>query len=136
MKAFDKKELTMLREEIRAALKKIEDKHGITLELGNINFTPDSFEGKLKAFIKDANASSENKKDMVYLSNLKKGIWNKEYGVTVDMYGKSYTSLGKTYIFVGIDPKKYKYPIVFRTVDGKYTAMTVELAKLTFKSGK
>ena len=46
---FDKNVFKTLRPEIQAALDTIKDKFGVTIKLGNINFTGNEFTGKIIA---------------------------------------------------------------------------------------
>lgn len=95
IKAFDKPNLKMLRNEIDDALKHVAEKHGIRLSLGNISFTATTFTGKLEALISDGNAEDLD-------SNIK---WQKNFLTYAPLYGLSKDDLGRTFTYAN---KEYK----------------------------
>jgi hypothetical protein len=68
MDRFNKATLAALRPEVQAALDAIAEKHGITLKLGNIGFSPDggSFTSKVEGKVEAIANEAEHKRFLEY----------------------------------------------------------------------
>jgi predicted methyltransferase len=114
MKEFTSAALRSLRVEIDAALAGVCKKNGISLHLGNISYSSDSFHGKLEGVIQTKDASGLT---MVQIKQ-KKALedYGSMYGLKASDYGKRFTFAGSTYKLVGLKPNSPKYPIIGEAV--------------------
>ena len=92
-----------MRLEIDAALAKVAAKHGITLEIGNISFSADSFRTTLSA-----------KSSADPLENAKSDFIKSAYsvGLLKDAFGKTFDVRGDTFKIIGVKPRSHKYPVI------------------------
>ena len=97
VKSFDKKNLPLIRADIKNALEAVETKYGIKLSLGNISFTDETFGGKLSAVTMKATGGKS-------LGNAK---WNATFLKNYAQLGLKKTDLGRTF-----DYKNEKVTIV------------------------
>lgn len=134
MKEFTKQSFDILRKDIAEAFAKVEKKHGINLSIGNIKFDENAFHTTVKGQISHPEllpANAEDR-DIEYLLNFKKlPKFQQEtlYGINESMCGVTRMYKGQSHVFVGIAPRKRKYPMVFRRADGACILMTIDTAK-------
>jgi hypothetical protein len=133
IKAFDKQNLKVIRQDINAALASVEKKHGIKLGLENISFSPDNFRGKLQAYIPNASG-------VEVAGNIKWQTQFKQhaafYGLSVDDLGKDFEYSGTKYKIVGAMSEKARGQEIIVQKEGsdKFQRMDAEIVKL--KLGK
>lgn len=108
IKSFDKHNLGTIRKDIEAALKSVGATHGISLRLGNIRFTNDTFSTKLDVTLNDTTGSIVTPE----LAELRK--MGKSYLGPAFDENKVYERLGKKVKIVGISPRRSKYPIIYQ----------------------
>ena len=99
---IDKKMLQEFRNDFADAVKTLEQKYGIVIELGQISYTATSFDGKIKCR-EGASKDDANAADFRH--------YCKMYGLDEDDYDRRFTYGGDEYVIVGIRPSKRKYPI-------------------------
>ena len=109
---INKETLKQFRGDLKDALSSLENKYGITFDIGGISYSSTDFHLKLNAL----NCSSEDaeivqfKKDVVYF---------KGYGIDESMYNKTFRgSDGKDYVLFGLNPKARKNFCKVRSTDG------------------
>lgn len=111
MDRFNKATLATLRPEVQAALDAIAAKHGITLRLGNIGFSPDggSFTSKIEGKVEAIANEAEHKRFLEYAGM---------YGLDPAKVGD--TPQGKVRL-VGFNPKARSKPwiIEIEGMDGR-----------------
>ncbi len=117
---IDKKMLNDFRADFAEAMKALEQKYGLVIELKTIHFSYDSFDGKLEA---KEGASKED-------------VFKKEFerdcvavGLVPEDYGQIFTQQSKQYKIVGIDLAKRKYPIIIEDINGKRMRCTVDFVR-------
>jgi hypothetical protein len=122
---FEKSNLKVIREDVDAALKAVGDKYGISLHLGNIRFDQKTFSGKLEATINDSKTGAAKSAMEIALEQGGKLYIGNNFEIS-----KTYDYRGKKIKFVGLMPKKHKYPIVFQYTDsGKQYLMSSDDAR-------
>lgn len=122
---IDKQMLHDFRKDFQDAIKTLEQKYGLVIELGRINFTATSFEAKFDAKEGDSKEDINEKEFKQYC---------KMYGLSPEDYDRRFTYKGEDYIIVGIRPSKRKYPIACtRVSDGVTYSFTVGAIKDAIK---
>ena len=118
---IDKQTLQNFRNDFAEAMKDLEQKYGLVIELGNIRYSSTSFEGKISC--KEGESKDEvNAQDFYRYCTM--------YGLSRDDYDRRFTFQGEDYIVVGIRPSKRKYPICCTQVStGQTYGFTAELVK-------
>ena len=109
---IDKQTLDNFRKDFTDVVKILEQKYGLIIELGNIRYSPASFEGKITC-------KEGASKDDINEQEFKK--YCRMYGLDPDDYDRRFTFQGKDYIVVGIRPSKRKYPICCQEVNSGTT---------------
>jgi len=105
MDGFTKQELKAFRDDFKKAVDELEKKYNMTIQLGNISYTADSFHGKLtcnRALSKTEQSAKE------------KAEWGKLctlVGLEPDDYGFTYVGNGHTLKVVSINLGAPKNPI-------------------------
>jgi hypothetical protein len=115
---FQKAELNSFRKDFEQAVKGLEEKYGVKLELHSISYSDIEFHTKLTAT--KVGETGEKKIDVAMFNTLKKWL-----GLESNL-GDSYSYNGKTYTIYDLDPKKAKYPVLLKGSDGKNYKNTVE----------
>ena len=109
LKEFDRPSIKTLRKDIDNALKSVADKHGLSLQLGNIRFNEHSFTGKLEARV------TENPGEPTMATDFK--ALSMSYGIPASYLHSIVTLNGKRYKIVGLKPRNRKYPIICEKTD-------------------
>lgn len=125
---INKASLKVFRQDFQDAVKDLEEKHGISIDLGNIAFNDDSFRSKIEVTNVDP---SGNKVDQGAIDFEK---YANRYGLTADHLNKEFSFDGTRYILVGLKPRNRKYPfIVKRVSDGAAYKMSESMVLPSFK---
>jgi hypothetical protein len=104
--------LDKLRSEIDSALGEVSKKYGITMKLGRITYSADTFAGKVSAAIVGDNV--ENDEEALYAAEL--GRSGYYYGMDKSMYGRLVPIYGKTYKVVGLRRGARTKPLIMRNM--------------------
>lgn len=108
---IDRQMLKNFRADFAEAVKDLEQKYGLVIDLGNIKFGYDHFEGKISC------KEGDSKED-VNFAEFKK--YCSMYGLKPEDFDRriTLTDRGTTqdYVITGIRPSKRKYPICLRKV--------------------
>ena len=109
------------RADFAEAVKDLEKKYGVVIELKNINYASDNFEAKLQV------TEGEDQYDV----NRKEFIKNcKFYGLEQEDFDRRFTWKGKDYIIIGLNANRRKYPIACKCVtDGGNYSFPIDLLK-------
>lgn len=110
IKAFDSKNLDVVRADIDKALASVCSKHGIALKMGGIRYSGDSFTTKLEAFVQTQGANGMSATELKLRKELKRDGW--AFNVDESHLGKTFTSNGETFKFAGIKANRPKYPVI------------------------
>ena len=103
--SISKPMLKEVRKDIEAALKAVEAKHGLNLDLGSMTFTENSFTTKLSASVVSADGIDQGKKTE----------WERNapmFGLDKDLFGKTFSMNGNQYEITEIKPRSRKYPVI------------------------
>jgi len=117
--AFDKNNLKTIRADVDAALAAVAKKHGITLSIGRITFTGETFTTKMTAVTNSKSApgaATVNPEEVKYAKNFIADCTF--YGFKREDLGKTVQYNGKPYILVGARTPRARLPIVLRSVTG------------------
>jgi len=118
---IDRTMLQNFRQDFADAVKGLEQKYGVIIELGSITYSSISFKGKLEVH---EGAS----KDDVNAQEFKK--YCRRYGLSEDDYDRRFTYKGEDYIIIGIKPSKRTYPIVCQhALNGQSYGFTPDTVK-------
>jgi hypothetical protein len=96
-----------LRVEINAALKSVGDAHGVTLALGNINYSESKATARITIISAGGNPQADDFRR-----------WATGYGLDPTDLGKDIEIEGVSYTIVGINPGSGVRPIMLRRADG------------------
>jgi len=113
--------LKNFRAEFKDAVKELEEKHGIVINLGSISYDSSHFTSKLEVRL---DSISPNQK---YIDTF--NLLHKMYGLDEDMLNKSFMANGTTLKFVGLDSKKRNYPCICEGSNGKSYKMSTDQLK-------
>ena len=125
---FNKANLQQVRADIAAALKAVEEKHGLTLSIGSISYSGNTFSSKMTAITKSAMPASSS----TIPGNSK---WHADFLKHCMFYGMSKSDLGKTikigarsYIISGMRPRADKQMLLKEvgSSNDKFMIMDVE----------
>lgn len=120
---IDKASLVKFRIDFASAIKELETKNGVKIDLGSIRFGENEFTSKIKVTNKITSTGKvidEQTKwnDQCYLV----GLNECDFGAAVTVNGMR----GK---LVDIKPRSFKYPIIVEAVDGKRYKMSTSQVK-------
>jgi hypothetical protein len=132
MDNMKQEQIKIIQEHLKAAFSDIGAKHKVIINMGSLSYNDLYFTCPIKGRFTDAQGSTEE---------ADKAEWDMycgKFGMTPDMFGKSFSIAGKTYKIIGIKPKARKYPVVGQVGSGgKYVFSSIDVVlsmkKLTFK---
>lgn len=102
---FNKRNLDVVRGDLRSALEAVGRKHGLTFNLKGIRYGHDNFRVSLECNVGTDTSIIEQKA-------WEKSCW--KFNLNEDMFGKTFIFGGKSYQICGIKPKSRKYPVLAR----------------------
>jgi len=117
---FNKSNLNSMRIDLKLALKKIEDKYGVNVNIGNIRFSDDEFSAPMKVTIEGAETAEE--KAVATFSKMETGF---KFSAGQRFFSET---LGECKI-VGFLTRSPKYPWIVETAKGKqykYTSASLK----------
>jgi hypothetical protein len=114
---FTKNEFKLFREEMKKAVAELEEKFGVEINFGKITYDANSF----KINTEVSNGSKEDAKK----SEFKR--YCARYNLKPEDYGKTLENKGKTYILIGLEMNRRKFPLLFECEDGKRTLFTTDV---------
>ena len=113
--------LQEFRKDFQEHVKGLEEKYGVTIQMGNITYgeTDFHFKTEVKNKVSSEEAERQQKDDFDRYCRL--------YGFDSSDYRKQFQYGNSTYEFIGFEPKKRKYPCLCKEVTGeKMLVFTVE----------
>lgn len=113
------------RSDFKKAVKELEEKHGVTIDLKNISFDNVSFRGPVEVKLKEVNGVSSEQVEFEKLCSL--------YGLAPSDYKKKITLPEGSFELIGFKTSSPKYCILLRRPDGRTVKGTRSLLE-TFKS--
>lgn len=108
--------LREINEEIKSALKEVEDKFGVNIELGNSRFTDKNYTTKVKVAVVGDDGEAITKEVTAFKRN------KKSYGINdkFEIGTRFETLSGNTFILDGLNTRAKKYPVLAHNRDGKF----------------
>lgn len=132
MKEFNRASIDVIRNDIQKLLDEYGQKNGIKVMLDNhttMTLTRTQFHTKLIAICGETADNAEYPMDAKYASALDDPYTCKDYGVNKSVLGTQAKVNGKEMAFVGISPKKRKFPYTLRELStGTYYGLSKESA--------
>lgn len=128
IKIINRDAAKMLHSEINEALSKVGNKYSLQIKTGSMGFTPEGFSLSVKGTV--VNDSLTRPEDAPYYNGISQTFLVNEKGqqLNKDDYNRLFTSMGRTYRFVGLAPKKKRFPIIGSdVVSGSYCCFTQEV---------
>lgn len=125
MKGFDRDNVRAFRKEIADALAPLQEKYGVTFELGNISFSFSEWHGKLTCKMGTVE-EIQKEKDLEPKQNLER--YGQVYGITPEIYGKAFDINGRQFRVTGLKLHARKAPSVMidRISDSKSFIIPVD----------
>jgi hypothetical protein len=112
-----------------SAVKSLEEKYGIKIQLGSISYSETEFHARINCT--EVTPSGEKKVDIDNFN------WLKQYLGFKGNIGDTYTDRkGITYTVYDLDGKKPKFPVLVKGSDGKNYKTTVYSANMQLTRGK
>lgn len=121
--AINKQMFPQFRTDFAAAVAAVEQKYGVKLSLGTINYDANTFTSKMTAVSTDATAAAPDAGNIKWQANFLRTA--SRYGMKATDLGKEVTMGGMKYTLAGARPKA-DAPIVLRKPSGAYIAMPAE----------
>lgn len=117
MKNFDKQTLDNFRIDFDSAMIDLQEKYGIRIKLGGINYTQTNFTSKITVDLVPEDGKSIDQANFEKYCNL--------FGLKKEHYGHPVLLQDNTSaVIVGISITKRKYPVIVKTKNGKRYCMT------------
>lgn len=120
--------LKQFRSDFAKAVKKLEKEYDVTISLGNIKYTSDSFSSKIEVAINKSDAEKANDEKRMFESLCDR------YGFLPSDYLNSFSHNGMNIELYGFDTRKKKYPCMLREIGGtKLMKASSSFVKTMFK---
>jgi hypothetical protein len=120
MEKFNKVNLKNFRDVLTKHFKEIEEETGVKISIGNIRYDATEFSSKLNAQIINGKSKEELQKEDFEKNCVRIGLKPEEYLNEFEVYGK-------TFILVGVAPRKRKYTIIAKNKkDSRYYKLTIK----------
>jgi len=121
IKAFDPHNLKQLRIDIDAAFSAIRQKHGVTLSIGNISYSPEKATSRITMIATgDPNIASDPRAAELAKVAAEFKLYAASFGLTPEQLGATFKYGRDTYKLVGLKPRRPKMPILAtRLADGR-----------------
>lgn len=121
IKAFDPQNLKNVRADIDSALLAIKQKYGITIQLGNISYSPEKATSRITMIaVGDAAAATDPRAAALAKSQAEFKSYADTFGLTASQFGAQFTFGRDTYKLAGIKIRASKMPILGTSLrDGK-----------------
>ena len=106
---FDKNNLNEIRKDFKEAVKTLENKYGVVVNMGNISYSELEFTSKITVISAEKNSEENEKAEFEKYCCL--------YGLTKDDYGVVINCKGIQYKVIGFNASRPKYCIKAKAVD-------------------
>lgn len=139
IKAFDPQNLKNVRADIDSALLAIKQKYGITIQLGNISYSPDKATSRLTMIaVGDAAAATDPRQAALAKAQAEFKRSASSFGLKPEQFGATFTFGRDTYKLAGLKPRSPKRPVLGTSLrDGKtYVFPESAIAPLQSKEHK
>ena len=123
---FTKNNLPEIRADINAALEAVEKKYGIKIALGNIKFSPDSFDAKMTVVTEKASGGVDSDVDPKWIADYNR--YYLSYGLQASDLGKEFDFQGKKAKLVGSRVRADKQIVIKVEGNNKFNIISAEQA--------
>ena len=133
MKTFNEATITELRNDLKNAIKAIEEKHGIAISLGTAKFNDEHvYFSKFTCVINSSKNTNTSSEELVYADNAKNIL--PLIGMKTDFIGKNFKYGSHTYRFVGLKSNRRNSQAIIKNLDDNknYKIDTSRLKLITF----
>ena len=107
---MDRTKVKMMREDIEANLKSLEEKYNVKLMMGSASFSTSDCNFKVEF----ADVSEDGEVQSKEIRDFK--MFHANYGFQADDLGKRFTMRGTSYEITGLSTRKPKYPVLAKRV--------------------
>lgn len=124
---FNKVYFANFRADVKEALKSVEEKYGVEIECGNITYSEDRFDLKIKAVKAGVDIRKIEFERLCY-----------RHGLKPEDYGREFIYEGNTYKITGINKNAKTYPIITKkegSADNTETVFTASSIKEVLSGG-
>jgi len=116
MKTFNEATITELRNDLKNAIKAIEEKHGIAISLGTAKFNDEHlYFSKFTCVINSSKNTNTSSEELVYADNAKNIL--PLIGMKTDFIGKTFKYGSHTYRFVGLKSNRRNSKAIIKNLD-------------------
>lgn len=121
IKSFDKQNLGQLRKDIDSALLQIRQKHGVTLQIGNITFSPEKATARLTMVaVGDPTVASDPRAAALAKAEAEFKRSAASFGLKPEQFGATFNFGRDQYKLTGLKPRSPKRPVLGTSLtDGK-----------------
>jgi hypothetical protein len=116
---FSPNGIDRIKEDMRVALKSVEEKYGVLFQLGNVSYSDNEFTTKVQCFVNTNGTANPAQLEFNKLAPF--------FGLLISDYGKPFIVEGIVYRITGLKKANRKYPIIAETADGKSYKFSTEL---------
>lgn len=124
IKSFNSKNIDVVNADIRKALKSVEDKYGITIKVGKVKYSENSYNAEMNVAI--GQGLEAYRSAWIDLINLGYGY---AYNLKAEDFGTKVELNGKQYTIVGIRPKARTKPLNIIDNEGKIYNCSIDALK-------
>lgn len=106
------KNLDAFRKDFENAVQELQDKYDVTIRLGKITYTDESFTAKLTV-------NNGRDPDDIGSAEFDENVWKYEHlGLTKGMYRRVFLGIdGKQYALLGFNTRAKKYPLIIKDIE-------------------
>jgi hypothetical protein len=135
IKAFDKSNLKTLRADIDAAFAAIRQKHGVSISIGNISYSPEKATSRLTLVaVGDPSLASDPRAAAAVKMQGEFKLYAPSFGLTAEQYGATIKHGRDTYKLVGFSPRSPRFPILATNIANGKTFKLPESAIVSLQS--
>lgn len=113
MKTFNGSNIELLRRDINEALKAIEARHDIKIDVGGMRYSSTTVSIKVEAVALGNDENVGSHEESAFKSNA-----YRVRGISAAHFGKTFRSQGKSFTITALKPANHKYPVIARSSCG------------------
>ena len=123
--SFTSSNIDPVQRDIRAALKSVEEKHGITIGFGRITWDQGQYTTKMSVAVGDAEQAAK--------AEFEKYCF--KFNVSKEAFGTTFMANGEQYTICGIKPKAKTMPILAKNPAGKIYKFSADFLDKKYRIG-
>lgn len=122
---FTSSNIDPVQRDIEAALKAVEEKHGVTIGFGRITYDNAKYSSKFTVSVGDADQAAKTEFDRYCF----------RFNVKPEAFGTSFRAHGEEFTICGIKPKARKMPILARNAAGTVYKFAPDFLDKKYRTG-